>query len=212
MSDFTNPYASMSGPPTPAAKTSSGAITAIGVISILLASLGLLTAEFGIVALAAQPLIQDLQEQAMKSAPQDVRESQMRMQTEINAQMKQYMVPQIVNLVMKLVVEVLLLIAGILVLKRSGSPFVSVGFVAAIIGDLISFGVQTFVQMSMAPAIQKQMEAAMKQGGGNGPDVSGLMRIGTMIGLAFGLLFVLAKIGFYAWSLTYTRKHLGSEK
>lgn len=205
-----NPYSAPNLSPNYSSGSNSGALTAIGIVSIVMGALGFLTAEMGIAGLLAQPFMQSVQERLLRNVgPADEQfQAQQRMQQDIVAATQRFLVPQLVAVTIKFFAELALIVAGICVLRRRLHSFTVAAVVVAMCSDAFSFAVTTFIQLQMAPVMQKNFEIMMEQQPNRpkGIDPSIFLKLGTFVAVGMGAAWLLMKLGFFGWSFFYLRR------
>jgi hypothetical protein len=183
-----------------------GALTAIGVMGVVLGILGLMTACIAVVALPFQSKLQTAFNQSSPNDPPAVK-----IQQEMNAAMAavqdKYFLPNMTFSVLHLVLATCMLIGGILVLRGrpAGRSLMIYVLLAAIAFEVLRTAFAVMVQLEVMPITSEFMEKMMKEAGPNGPGraiarmVSGL----SIFGIIMGLIWPLGKIIVYGLSARY---------
>ena len=193
----------------PAPRVRPGALTLICVLAIVFGALGLLSGCIGLISQLASSTIQQSITAGQAGASGEAAELQREFLSKTMAITAKYNAAMIPLTVLKILVDITLLIGGIMALgmKPTGRSLLSKALLGALIVESILY-VPTFMIQREAQAVAAQyMPKIMAAQGANaappGLDMSTMMSgIGTVT-LAFGVIWLVAKIVLYILGLRY---------
>lgn len=185
-----------------------GGLTAICVIGLCLAVLGLFSCGTGCLGLVFQSAIQGFTAQMQQGVP-----GGQELQEEIAALQARWMPLSTANLVLNAVASGLLLAGSILGLKmspRTSQIFIP-GLICGILQAVAYVGLTAVMQQEMQAVMAKQMTQMMQQGPnpaapGAAAMTSGIMKMSSAIGIAVAVAWALALIVYYGTSIWYLRR------
>ena len=217
-----NPY---QPPPTHIAATGAavqpgrrpGGLTAICVITLVLGGLGLIASLVGLAALAAQDQIQKtFAVKSQPGMPENFAKTQQEMQAKMQTVQKPYRGVSMGLLATNIVLASCLIVGGIMVLRfhPKGCSLLVGAFVVAIAFETARTIVGVAMQLDTAAVMSQTMvrmaEASPSSGGSGGVQaaetIAMITRIGVFVGMAFTVVFGLAKIIFYIIGFRYLRR------
>jgi hypothetical protein len=194
-----------------------GGLTAICVIAIVLGGLGLCSSLFGLAALAFQDNLEKFamqQQQMPQGMPNGPFKQQMEAQQKMQKEMQKGMTEvghryrgfTIGTTLLNVLFASSLLIGGIMVMKLNpaGRKFLVTVFIAVIVFEIVRAAITVVMQLDMAAAM-----ASAIQGGPNNQQAAFLattMKLGVYLGMAFGVVWGLAKIIFYGIGASYLNR------
>ena len=195
--------------PAPAERKS-GWLKAISIIAVVLGALGVLGALMGIVGLALSSQLQGaFAPPAPPGMPQEMVDLQNQMQAEIQAIQERFWVANLTMTIIQLVVSGMLLVGGIQCLMRSapGRKVLLTACSVAIVFEIVRAVVQTLMQVQTASVTQRFMQGMF---GNEDAQAAELMatfgRAAIMVGVCFGLMWVLVKLVYYILAIRTLRK------
>lgn len=179
------------GPPIP---ESNGVLITILIFTLILGGMGLAGSLIGIVGLAFQSTVAEMQPTAADPMMIKIQELQ-----------QDQLVPNLIMFVLNLAVAPLLLVGGIggLMRKRWAHRLLRIGIMCAIVFVLIRAIVGGVMQYQLMNELGAMME---QQAGGNQKEaamMSQFMGIGLIIGIVFSFFYTAAFVGFYIWAWIY---------
>ncbi|MHB0955607.1 MAG: hypothetical protein ACYC6N_04690 [Pirellulaceae bacterium] len=216
MSDYPtsswDPYRSPEAESAPTVKGSvPTGLKAICIIAIILGGFGTLISCGGFVSLAVNQSMTfgfRLPQQADMDAQAE--QFQEELEREMAAISKEFLPFTVVSVVLHLVAGLLLLIGGILTLRRLGTGrlLLLVGCGVATLYELFQAVLNVVIQTRTLPMVTRSVEMVMQQGGqGQVPPGFGQMMLVIMyVILGVTLVMVLVKIVFYVVSIVYLKK------
>jgi len=195
-------------------KTRPGGLTAICVIVLVLAGLGILGGLLGAVGqLASQQMQSAFSGMNQPGMDNDLAEMQMEMNKQMMGVQKKWMPITLSFLAASVLVSVGLLLGAIFSLqaKPVGRTILSWSLVLAILVDGGELIPTIMAQMETVDVMKASMGKMMQSQGGNAPPgsaemMSGFMSIGAYVGIAFVVIWAVLLIGFYLFSLVYLGK------
>jgi hypothetical protein len=213
---FADPYANPQSKPGPydmpnLPPKKPGALTAVGVVGIVMGILGLGAACLVLVGLPLQAQMQG----TFNPVPPPNAPPVMRLQYEMNVEMQaiqdRYMVPNMVFGGLHLLLAAGMIIGGILVLKTNpaGRTLLMYTLLAVIVFELVRAAVGLMAQLEIMPITTMYMERIMREAGGPGGNnataqmFARIMKGATIFGMVMALMWPLAKIIIYGISARY---------
>ncbi len=215
MSDAQSPFDAYAPPQQhgyePPSKALTGGVKAICIIALILGGLGMGKSLLGGVGLAFGTQMQQAftppQPPNMDPRMKDLQEE---MQADVEKIAARYLPFTIMRVVFHFVVATLLVVGAVLALKSSGATVLVVACASAVVFEIGRAILDTTIQLQIAGVMSRFMQRMMQLApGGQGPSPESLGRVFVIAFYAFagiGLLFVLAKIVFYAISVFVLRK------
>ncbi len=198
-----------------------GGLTAVCVIAIVLGSFGLLGSLVTMASLAAGSRLQ----QAFSMPPQGpgfdrLAKVQRAMQQKTQAVTERYWWPNAGFALLNVGLASAMLAGGIMALNRTprARTLLITVFAVALLFEISRSAVQVFMQWEMAAVMSdwlpRMMEASAPANGPNAQQAAALgmviAKAGIMVGLAFQLIFSLAKLIYYAVGWSYLRRPTAS--
>lgn len=195
-----------------------GGLTAICVIAIIFGSLGLLIALFALGAMLAGDALQNAFSPRTPAGMEDdeMLELQEEMQQDLEAIAEQHVIPTSVILMGRFLFAIGLLVGAVKVLKlRPGARTLLMNiFLAAIIFELVRFGVELYVQMQTMPVLERYMDRMMEIAAEDAPPGAAdpqqmsqmVMTITKVVSIGGLVLFLLIKVIFYGIGASYLSK------
>ena len=184
-----------------------GGLTAVCVIGLCLAVLGLCSSAWGCLGIVFQSMFQEFATQMQQGMPGAG--AQLQMQQDLMAVQARWQPYVVANVVLNGVASSLLLVGAILGLRLSSRtnfwfvPALACATLHAVLYVVLQAGMQHEMQSVMA----RQMAQMMQQGGAAAPGgaavMSGTMRMMSAIGIAFAGGWALLQIVYYATALWY---------
>jgi len=172
-----------------------GALKTIFILCLILGGMGLVASLFGVLGLALQSTIADMQPTA--SDPITTRMQEMQ---------QSQMIPNAIMIVLNMFVAPLLLIGSIggLMKKKWAHRLLRIGLVAAIVFNIFRGVVGCVMQYqlmnALGAAVEQQAVNAQQAAMGNG-----MVTAGMAVAIIFSVVFTLAYVGFYIWCWIYTK-------
>jgi len=190
-----------------------GWLSFLCVLSIVLGALGLMNSLFGTIGMVAGPRFQRLMaDQPRPGMPDDLKEAQEKMQTDMYKIQTKYIWPLGISIVLRLVVCGLLLVGGIRCLNmlEPGRKLLIIACSVALVFDLLQAILQMVITVENMTVMNEFMET-MATRTQNGPkELEAVMKaVSSFIRFfSLGLICViaLAKIGFYIFGVLYLQK------
>ena len=190
-----------------------GKLKTIAVIAIVLGAMGLFTALLSTAGLLLGSKLQMAFSPANQPGmtPQ-LRNAQCAMQNDMQALQDRFQPFNLVLVVLHAILAFFLLAGGIqsLRLVPAGRKLFLAACSIALVFELIRAAVQSLLQVQMgslmAVHMQKMMEAQTSTPAGFGDMMSSFARIGIFIGLAIGLIWVVAKLVYFVIAIRLLRK------
>jgi hypothetical protein len=190
-----------------------GKLKTVAVIAIVLGAMGL----FSALTATAGLLVGSRLQMALSPANQpgmtpQLRDAQLAMQNDMQALQDRFQPYNLVLVVLHAILAFFLLAGGLqsLRLVPAGRKLFLAACSIAIVFELIRAVVQGILQVQMgslmAVHMQKMMEAQSNAPPGLGNMMSSFARIGIVIGLAIGLVWVVAKLVYFVISIRILRK------
>jgi hypothetical protein len=181
---------------------------------MILGALGLLNALMAVVGLVFGSQIQGaFGPGAQPGMPQEMVDAQKQMQVELQAVQDRFWAANAVLTSLHVLVASTLLVGGIQCLRRvsPGRRILLTACCAAIVFEIASGIVKAFVQMETASVTTRSMERMMEATGSQAPpEVAEFMliaaKVGVVVGAAFSLALIIAKLVFYLLSIRHLRK------
>jgi predicted secreted protein len=190
-----------------------GRIKAICIIAIVLGALGVLSGCAGVAGMAFGNQLQTAMKTFSQSAmSDDEKEAQAEMERSLQAVQDRFWTANVILLAALLVIAAGLLIGGIQCLRRrpSARRILCTACTAAFLFEMVRALVGMFMQTQMMSATMHHMQQMMQGADGGAPAemdfVITLMRASMIVGIVFGLGWVLAKLVFYGISAWYLRQ------
>ena len=190
----------------------SGRVKAIAIIAIVFGCLGVFSSLAGIAGLLFGQQIQGAMSATNRpGVTSEMVQVQRDMQRDLQAAQNRFMPINAVLIALTMVVAAGLLIGGVQCLRRvaPARKVLLTACGAAFVLELLRAVVQVVVQMQMMPITMKHTERMMEAG--NGPQAVAevamtVARVAIVIGIVFGVIWLLAKLIFFGISVAYLRK------
>lgn len=201
------------GAPPPAGRPL-GFLKALAIIAIVLGAMGLMSSLTGMVALAFSGQLQSVfSPVGQPGVPQSLQDAQLAMQKDLQALQDRFLALNLTLAIGNLCIASLLLTGGILTLRLvpRGRQIFLVGCWIAIVFDLFRAAAQSIVQMQTMTLTTQHMVRMMEAAGGRTPPEAvnfalTISKVGMVIGVVIGLVWVVAKLVFYGTSIWQLRK------
>jgi hypothetical protein len=188
-------------------------LTAICVLCIVLGALGLVNSVFGTFGMVLGPQFQRMMAaQPQPGMPDDLREAQQKMQTDMYKIQTKYIWPLGLSILMRVVVCSLLLVGGIrsLNMVEPGRKLLIIACSVALVFDLLQAIFQMIITVENMTVMNEFMEVIATQGTNTPKELEGIMKaVGSFIRFfSLGLISVIAlgKIVFYILGIRYLQK------
>jgi hypothetical protein len=215
--EFDNPLNAYQ-PPAPGADESqqkqpgAGRVKAICIVAIVLGCLGVFSALGGMVGLLFGQQIQGaMSTPNQPGMPPEMVQAQRDMERDLYAIQNRFLPINAVLIALLVLVSAGLLIGGIQSLRRvtPGRKVLVAACSAAIVFELLRGIVQVVIQAQTISMTMQHTERMLDAGGGP-PGMAEMAmtvaRVAIIVGIVFGVLWMLAKLVFYGISVWYLRK------
>ena len=183
-------------------------LTAISIILIVLGLAGMLAAVAGGVGMALNVQFQSWTPQPPADGSNPMLEAQAEMQKAMNDINRENQAFYAVGLVAHFIVAVLLIAAGVQLLRMrpSAEVVVLIAGGVAILFELARQVTSILVQLQMMRVFQEHLGDITGDSNPAGDFMSRMLPLLMMVGMVLGAFWTLGKIAFYAGSIVYVRK------
>jgi uncharacterized protein involved in cysteine biosynthesis len=199
-----------SGPPP---RGRPGWLSALCVLCIVLGALGLVNSLFGTVGMVLGPRFQQfMASQPQPGLPDEIKEAQQKMQTDMYKVQAKYIWPLGISIVLRIVVCTLLLVGGIrsLGMSEQGRRLLIVACSLALGFDLLQAILQMVITVENMTVMNEFMEAMATKSQNATKEIEAVMKAVSSFIRFFSLTLVcviaLGKIAFYICSVLYLQK------
>jgi hypothetical protein len=189
-----------------------GPLQTVVVVGCILGGLGSCGGLTGVVGNLLQSGMQGFSRSILEASSQgndDILRQQLEMQERVEALTAEHQVTGVGVAVLNLLASIALLAGSIQLIRwrAAGLSLFTTAAIASVVADLASGGFGIFIQLRTSSIMREHMSTVSDPGLPPGFDqtMGAMMDASASVGMCFGVLWVLAKMGFYIYGIVTVR-------